>query len=157
MKYSEQIKVSIQNYLEKDEWHYTFDEEQHFFKAGIKIDGKLNRCDIIIDIREEYYLVYGMIALNADEKCLNDISEYIHRINYGLKFGSFELDLRDGEIRYKMCVDCGDDCDCMPSESVIQRSLEMPALMFEKYGNGLLDIMFKNISPEDAIKNAEET
>lgn len=156
MEYSENIKTIIQDYLDRDEWHYTFDEEQHFFKAGIKLDGKLNRCDIIIDIREEYYLVYGMIALSADEKCLNAILEYIHRINYGLKFGSFELDLRDGEIRYKMYVDCGNDCDCMPSESVIQRSLEMPALMFEKYGDGFLNIMFGNVSPEEAIKMVEE-
>lgn len=156
MTYSKQLKDCIQNYFEKDEWHYTFDEQRRSFKAGINLDVKLNRCDIIVEIKEDYYLVYGMIALNADTACMNAVSEYLHRVNYGLKFGSFEFDLRDGEIRYKMYVDCGDNCDCIPSESVIQRSLEIPALMFEKYGDGLLGIMFGNLTPKEAIALSED-
>ena len=156
MEYSEKIKSCIQSYLDKDEWHYTFDKDQGVFNAKIKLDGRLNRCDITVRIRDDYYTVYGGIALNADTKSIPAVAEYLHRANFGLKIGSFELDHNDGEIRYKICVDCGDKCDCMPSESVILRSLELAAVMFDTYGEGLLGVMFKNVSPEEAIKTAEE-
>ena len=155
MTYSEQIKNCIQNYLDKNEWYYTFDEEDIFFRAGIKIDGKLSRCDLIIDIGKSFYLVYAKIALSADPNNINAVSEYLHRANFGLKLGSFELDHSDGEIRYKMYVDCGDDCDCMPSESVIRRSLEMPASMLEIYGDGLMRVLLGVATPEEAIEEAE--
>ena len=72
-----------------------------------------------------------------------------------MKLGSFELDHSDGEIRYKMYVDCGDDCDCMPSESVIRRSIEMPASMLEIYGDGLMRVLLGVATPEEAIEEAE--
>ena len=156
MEYSEKIKSCIQSYLDKDEWHYTFDKDQGVFNAKIKLDGRLNRCDITVRIRDDYYTVYGGIAINADTKSIPAVAEYLHRANFGLKIGSFELDHNDGEIRYKVCVDCGDNCDCMPSESVILRSLELAAVMFDTYGEGLMGVMFKNVSPEEAIKTAEE-
>ena len=156
MTYSEQIKNCIQNYLDQNKWYYTFDEEDTYFKAGIKIDGKLSRCDLIIDIGKSFYLVYAKIALSADPTNINAVSEYLHRANFGLKLGSFELDHSDGEIRYKMYVDCGDDCDCMPSESVIRRSLEMPASMLEIYGDGLMRVLLGVATPEEAIEEAEQ-
>ncbi len=155
MGYSKLIKACIQEYLDGINWRYSFDEEQGVFKMGVNMSGKLKSCDISILVRENYYILYAGISLSADEGCMNAISGYIHRVNYGLRFGSFEFDLRDGEIRYKMCVDCGKDCDCLPSESVVERSVNIPIAMLEKYGDGLLGIMFAGMTAEDAIKMAE--
>lgn len=156
MGYSEKIKNCIQEHFEKDDWFYSFDEEQGIFRASIKLDGRLNHCDIKVRLNEDYYIVHSCIAINADEKSIPLVAEYLHRANYGLRIGSFELDYEDGEIRFKVCVDCGDDCDSMPSESVIYRSLEMGGVMFDTYGEGLLDIIFKNVSPIDALAEAEK-
>lgn len=157
MAYSEKIKDCIQNYFEKNDWYYILhsDEEVTYFKAGIKLDSKLRRCDIIVDIRDDYYLSYAKIALGADENSMVAVSEYLHRVNFGLKLGCFELDPSDGEIRYKMYVDCGDDCDCMPTESVICRSIELPASMVEKYGDGLMQVLLGQATPEEASEAAE--
>ena len=151
MGYAKQIKTCIQDYLEKENWAYTFDEEQALFSVKIKLEGRLNQCELAICIREDHYIVYAEIAISANENCLSLVSEYLHRVNFGLKRGAFELDFNDGEIRYKICVDCGDECDSMPSESVIARSIKIPCMMFEQYGDGLLGVIFGNLTPPEAF------
>ena len=155
MGYSNKIKDCLKNQFDKDEWYYTFDEEEGVFRAKIKLDGRLNRCELTVRIHEDYYVAYSGIAINADEQSIPLVAEYLHRANYGLKMGAFEIDHNDGEIRFKVFVDCGDDCDCLPSESILYRSLEMGGVMFDKYGEGILDIIFRNISPVDALTEAE--
>ena len=155
-KYSDKIKNYIQNYLDKNDWYYSFDEKRGRFYTGVKLDCVLKKCDITICIHENYYMVYGMIALGAEKNIINNVSEYLNRANFGTRIGNFELDYSDGEIRYKICVDCGDDCDCMPSESVIERSVEFPGVMFEEYGNGLVQVIFGMMTPEEVLRTSDE-
>lgn len=156
MSYSKKIRELIKTHFDQDEWYYTFDEEEGVFRAKIKLKGRLNRCELTVHIHEDYYVAYSGIAINADEESIPLVAEYLHRANYCLKMGAFEIDYNDGEIRFKVFVDCGDDCDCLPSESIIYRSLEMGGVMFDTYGEGLLDIIFKNVSPIDALAEAEK-
>ena len=73
--------------------------------------------------------------------------------NYGLRNGNFELDMRDGEIRYKVFVDCD---GVIPSREVIKGSIIIPAMMFERYSPGILDVVFKGVSAAEAIGQCEE-
>ena len=155
MAHSEVLKNHIQSFLERDGWNYKFDETKEMFKTGIKLDGKLKRCDILIDLHEDYYIVYGLIDITADKESIHKVAEFLHRANYGLKWGNFELDYSDGSISFKILVDCGDDCDCLPSDSVIERSLQYPAIVLEEYGDSLLGVMFDFMTPEEAIRKAE--
>ena len=155
MIYSNALKETVQSYLDKESFPYTFHEEKGFFLTGVKIKNKLKRCEIIIAIREENYTVYALIAVSAEPSNAPAVSEYLHRANYGLNYGSFEFDPTDGEIRYKFFVDCGTNCDCIPTQSVIRHSIELPALMFEKYGDGLLGVLFGLLSPTEAIALAD--
>ena len=109
MPYSEKIRKCIQTQFDKDEWYYTFDEEEGVFRTKIKLNGRLNRCELFVRIHEDYYVAYSGISINADEQSMPLVAEYLHRANYGLKMGSFELDHSDGEIRFKVFVDCGDN------------------------------------------------
>lgn len=146
----------IQSFLDRDDWSYEFNEEKEYFKTGIKLDGKLKRCDIIVDIREDYYIVYGIIDITADKNNIQNMAEFLHRVNNRLTFGSFELFYEDGEIRSKILVDCGDDCDCLPSDSIIKRSLHFPAILFDEYSDGLLGVMFDFLTPEEAIEKLDD-
>ena len=155
MSYSLLIKEKIERFFETDDWHYTFNEEKGFFKAGVNLKGKIAETQLIIRLYKDHYIVYANIALRADEECRARVADYLTRANYGLKWGNFELDMRDGEIRYKCLVDCGDDNDCLPSPSVIKNSIYLPPQMIRKYGDGLLAVMCGFKTPEEAVKEAE--
>lgn len=152
MSYSSEIAQAIQQFLTEDGWHFTFDEEKGRFKFNLKLDTKLQGLNYYVFVRESDYTVYAGIALNASD-CKAEMAEFITRANYGLFNGNFEMDYRDGEIRYKCYVECEDQ---IPSQAVVRESIYVPGKLFTHYGDGLLAVMFGMQTPEEAIEAIEK-
>ena len=73
-------------------------------------------------------------------------------INFGAKYGSFEMDEEDGEIQYRMTVDCE---DITPSSAMIEKSIYIPASMMKNFGEHMVDIIMEYRTAEDVIKSLE--
>jgi len=155
--YSMDIANAINTFLKEDDWHYSFDEQRGVFKFGLNLKSKLKKVNYLIHVKEDEYIVYAISPIGADEDdetMMAAIAEFVCRANYGLKNGNFELDMRDGEVRFKSFVDCE---DIMPSVEVIRNSIHCPAAMFKQYGDGIIDIIFGNASAKDAIARCEKS
>ena len=63
------------------------------------------------------------------------------------------FDFNDGEIRYKNLVSA---VELEADAANVQHLVFLPIQMFERYGKGMLQIMFGGMSPEDAINEAEQ-
>ena len=154
-EYSEKIYESIKAFLDGDDWKYSFSADSAFFEMGVKLDCKLKSTKLMIRVGEDDYTVYATIALNADGESRAAVAEYLTRVNWRLRCGCFEMDMSDGEIHYKIFVDCGDDCDCLPTYSVVRNSVYIAADMVRKYSDGLLAVMYGFQTPEEAAKATE--
>ena len=42
---------------------------------------------------------------HAEEAKRPEAAEFVARANYGMRIGNFELDMEDGEVRFKVSVD----------------------------------------------------
>ncbi len=129
---------AVRNNLDDDEWNYDFEEDRKpypILRTGCRIDGKLKSIDEVIDFRETYFLVYTFCPINADPDNIGEISKFLHLANYGLVVGNFELNPQDGEIRYKIFVDC-DGLESIPTD-VIGRAIHIPFSMFARYGDSI--------------------
>ena len=99
------------------------------------------------------------IAPNKEVKSLglvgkteNELKEAgISRID-GTVPGNFELDFRDGEIRFKVFCRSG---DTILSDSQITDAIVTPLIQFDTYGDPLLSVLFGWKTPEEAIQEAE--
>lgn len=80
------------------------------------------------------------------------MAEFVCRANYGLTNGSFELDMRDGEIRFKSFVDCE---GTTPTAEMIRNSIHCPAAMFERYSAGI--VVLGNATVKEAIVKCEKS
>ena len=152
----EELMELIKEFLAEDDWKYSFDEEARVFSFSLTIDSKLKHLKYYIYVHDDSYTVYAVSPLNADnddKAVMTTLAEFICRANYGLRNGNFELDMRDGEIRYKVFVDCE---NLLPSLEVVRRSVIIPCVMFEKYSTGILDVMFKGSSAEEAVSECED-
>ena len=106
-------------------------------------------------MREKDYLIYVFSPLGPDKgdaATMKRTAEFLTRANYGLVFGNFEMDMHDGEIRYKTFVPCGGEAPCA---DVIRRSIYVPAMMLDRYGDGLLKVLYSDIDPEKACSMCE--
>ena len=153
------MKNTIQlltNFFEKEDWKYTFNEEKSVFTTVIDMNGAIGKLHIYIRVRETFYTVYTIFNSYAEENNIAYVAEYLHRANYGLINGNFELDYEDGEIRYKTFVDFE---DATISEEIVRDSILLPVFMFDKYGKNLLKILTGGDNPKqliDEIDNTEE-
>lgn len=64
------------------------------------------------------------------------------------------MDFRDGEIRACYEVDCGGEMQL--TEDVVEGIVYLPANMFDRYGNALLDVLFGYAKPEEAVERLIE-
>lgn len=155
--YSKSIANAINNFLAENDWHFSFDDQCGLFKFGLCLKGKIKKINYIIDVKEDEYIVYAISPLGADEddeKMMATMAEFVCRANYGLKNGNFELDMRDGEMRFKSFVDCD---GITPTTEMVRNSIHCPAAMFDRYGTGIVDIIFSNAKAKDAIAKCERS
>lgn len=155
--YSTQIANAITDYLDKDDWRYSFNEKTGIYRFGLSLKGKLKKITYIIDVKDDEYLVYAISPLGADEnddKMMANMAEFICRANYGMKMGNFEMDFQDGEIRFKVHICCK---GITPNDDMIKRSIYCPATVFDHYSSGIMDVLFHDVSGKDAVERCEAT
>ncbi len=156
-EYSKDLVNIVKQFLVDDDWHFSFDENTGVFDFGLRVKGKIQKINYIVDVHEDEIVVYGMCPIGADHTDVNmmaQMAEFLCRANYGLKNGCFELDFRDGEIRFRSFIDCE---DLMPSKEVIKNSIHCTAAMFKRYAPGIVDIIFSGCTAKEAIAKCEKS
>ena len=149
-----QISTWLQRFFDEQQYRYELvGENNTTIKSRFSLDSKLKNVTFFITCRDDGYIVNTTIPLDADEDCRLKVSEYLMRANFGLAFGNFEMDFNDGEIRYRLPVDC-EGRTSLP-DGVMSKSISLPLRMFDRYGDGLIAVMYGIKSPEEAIKEAE--
>lgn len=153
MAYSKAIANAIVDFLRDDDWHYEFDENKEIIRCGVNIKCKLKSTRLIIDLREDKYLVFATISLSVDEENRAEMARLLNMINYTMVFGNFEMDESDGEVRFRFAVDCD---DCLPSREVVKDSILIPALMMEKYGDAIVKVLMGFATAKEAFAEVHE-
>ncbi len=156
IKYSAQLAGAMKEMLDKGEFKYDFYEDRGVFRFGLGLgkDQKMQGVNIWILIHEDSISSYAAASIKADEAHLSAVAEFIARANYGLRMGNFEMDYKDGEVRYK-CHNRFEDR--VPSDAELWFiTVRCPESMWRRYGNAFLKVIFGDVSPEDAIAEAEK-
>lgn len=157
MSYSSSVAKSIKSFLEGDDWHFSFDEEKGTFSFTLSMKNQMKKINYIISVKDSFYTVYAIAPIgadSADSEGMLKMAEFICRANYGLRRGNFELDMRDGEIRYKYFVDFD---DATLSQKAIKNSIYTPASMFIRYAPGIMSVIFGGAEAKDAVEKCEQS
>lgn len=73
----------------------------------------------------------------------------INFINWGLVLGNFEMDLRDGEVRFRTAMPIS---DAVPTVGQISRMVDSTLSMMDRFYSGFATILYTNEEPLVAIK-----
>ncbi|MDY3825649.1 MAG: hypothetical protein SO020_03750 [Lachnospiraceae bacterium] len=154
-QYSERIAALIKQFLDEDEWKYTFYEEDGVFTFGELIDGAIKTIHYRVFVRLDDYIVNASVEIGADPKdakLMANMAEFICRANDGLTGGKFEFDFEDGSIMAMSFTNCE---NIEPSEEMIGYSIFILSHMFERYGKGIINVLSGKVTPKDAIEECE--
>ena len=75
-------------------------------------------------------VVYAVVEAHVPEERRAEVALLLHRINAGLYLGNFELDLDDGEIRFKASIDFG---GTPPTPELIRPLLAAATMTTKRY------------------------
>ena len=152
-EYSEKLARQVDAYLKSQDWKFEFDQEDGIFRFGMNLECRMRSCRLIIVIGQNLFTAYAISPISADNDSMLAAMNYLTRANYGLRLGNFEMDQRDGEIRYKSCIFCGDD---VPSLPIVERTVDVSFQMMQNYGDGLLNVIFAGADPAQEIAKIED-
>ena len=150
----EQIIDAVRDWLDNDDWRYKYDAEHYVIDTGIELDSKLKSGRVLIFFAEDCYTVYVIAPISGDKNDLGELNKYLTMANYGLRNGNFELDVTDGEIRYKTYVNCM-GLDTLP-EKIIEHSICAGWYTMDRYGNGIAALALGFSDAETEIQKAEQ-
>lgn len=149
----ESVKKLIDSFFEEIEWKYKYDEEKSSYFFGVDMGNVIGNLKFVLILREHHYKVYAILNSKVEPDHIIKVAEYLHRANYGMNNGNFEIDYRDGEVRYKTYIDFQ---GVELSKGFIEESIFVPLIMFERYGKNLIKLMLGDGIPEDLIKDSEK-
>ena len=101
---TEQIIDVVRDYLDDEGLKYDFNAERNVIRLGFNLKCRLKEVELFVKIKEDYYLVQAEVPLNGDPKDLGELLKYLAMANFGLIVGNFEIDVEDGQVRYKTYV-----------------------------------------------------
>jgi hypothetical protein len=78
--------------------------------------------------------------------------EFLTRVNYGLPVGNFEMNLEDGEIRFKTSVDVAGS---QASEKLVAAAFYSNVVAFDRYLPGLAVVTSAKVDPRKLIRQLE--
>ncbi|MBK7757705.1 MAG: YbjN domain-containing protein [Deltaproteobacteria bacterium] len=91
--------------LEREEEPLRADEDEGIIRGALTL--RRATVPLFARVRETQFLalIYTILPVRAPESKFPEMLELLTRANWGLPLGNFEMDLSDGEIRFKTSVD----------------------------------------------------
>ena len=144
----------VRDYLDENDWNYEYMDMKNAILTGVNLKCKLQSTRMYFVFNDNGFTLYANISMKADEATRVMAMEFITRANYGTRIGNFELDMNDGEIRYKVYLSTRDE-DRLSKEQ-IEEAIYVAVSMLNRYGDGLVKVLmgFANSAKEE-IDNIE--
>ena len=105
---------------------------------------------------EQQVLFYSLCPMRTADAQRAAVMELVTRINYGLVLGNFELDLSDGEVRFKTSLDLENIVDTEVRDELIGHLVYGNLAHMERYLPALLAVQSAARSPLDALGNIDD-
>lgn len=143
---------AVKKFLEEDNWYYEQIEGRTVLRMAFKGDN--GEWMVLIQTKEDagQALFYSVLTEKVPAEQRSLAGEYLHRANYGLPMGCFELDFEDGEVRFRTSVDVEDGA---PSPAQIKTYLYTNVSTCDWYLPGLKRVLSGAQTPEAAIHEIE--
>lgn len=143
---------SVIAFLREDDWKYEEIPDELAIRFAFSAKNARFECFGRTNEDHEIFVFYSIVPVRAPAEQRTQVAELLARINYGLNIGNFELDMNDGEIRYKTSIDVeGGDFSSRMVETLISVNISTT----DRYFPSLMDVIYAGVSPAEAVVRVE--
>ena len=147
----QELAVLVETYLNSQNWKFGYNADRGLFTLNMSTKN-FTGSRVVIQINDDSIIAYAIAPINVPEEKRQVACEFIARANYGLKVGTLEMDMNDGEIRNRTYIIAK---DALPNLADVEKCVDFSFLVLDRYGKGLLPMIYGNLTPEAAVNLAE--
>lgn len=146
------IFEQIESFLKEDDWPNSPLQGQTIVKSSFQ--GKNGEFNLFAQAREEqdHLVFYSVLPVFVPEDRREEMMAFVVRANSGMMIGNFELDLSDGEVRFKTSADLE---DVEEFRLLMRNLLYANVLTMDRYLPGLMRVIYGGASGEGAVREIE--
>lgn len=143
-------------FLKADDWPFEADDENGTVATGYAGDN--GKYELVIEAKNDMpmFAVHVDIPVeyveekegDEDSGAFGELVEFVLKLNCGLAVGSFDLDLDDGSLRFRIGVLAGDTA---PSQSQVRDQIYAAVTTADRYFPLLQEVAGGNLSAEAAL------
>ena len=143
---------TVERFLEIDGWFPTPIDGTTAYKCGFNGESAKFRVIAHVNVELEQLYLYVIADVNVPEETRDVVSEFVCRSNYGMRIGNFEIDVTDGEIRYKSSLDFEGE---VLTHQLIRNAIYPAATTIDRYFPALMRVAFGGATAADAVAEVE--
>jgi len=142
----------VLKFLQEDKWNFQQIEGKPILRMGFTGNNGSWQCFAQSREEQQQFIFYSILQMNvpADKRPL--VADFLTRANYGLILGNFEMDMNDGEVRFKTSIDVQGG---QLTTGMVKTMIYVNVLMMDKYLPGIMSVTYGAATPADAIAKIE--
>ncbi len=142
----------LKTYFQQGGWVFDIIPERAMIRMGFR--GQSGEWAFFAQAREEQSQVvfYSRASLQVDVPRRLALAEFLTRSNYGVIIGNFEMDLKDGEVRFKTSMDI-EGGELTPP--MIHNLVGTNVRMMDRYLPGIFAVAQEGKDPIEALAEIE--
>ncbi|MBR0090096.1 MAG: hypothetical protein IJP92_00120 [Lachnospiraceae bacterium] len=146
------LAAKTEEYFNNDNWTYDYEEKEDagIFRSGYGMKNKVRSVALTIICEENGIVTHTGIPISAGEDVRQETMKFLTLLNYGLRSGCMQMDLRDGAVNFRSYLPCVD----VPGMEMIHHEISLGHFMWQKYGDALMSVLFGMKSAEEAMEDA---
>jgi len=148
----ETLFETVVRYFTQEEWYFLKMDSRPTLQMSFNGSSGKWLCYANVNEEKGFFSFYSVCPINVPEDRRSTVAEFLTRANYGLMIGNFEMDYREGEVRYKTSLDVE---NAEINLALIGNLVNVNLLMMDRYLPGVLKCIYGNESAEAAIQSIE--
>jgi hypothetical protein len=146
------IFEGVLKFFEEEDWPIETREGHEVVRTGYVNEQGRWRCYVVVDEEKSEVAFYSLYPDPATPDRYGAVAEFLHRANYGLVLGNFELNYADGEIRFRTGLDVE---NVELSSDLLTPLIYANVAQMGRYFGGLKQVLANGASPEAVIHTIE--
>jgi hypothetical protein len=144
---------AVELWLKSEDWKFVQVEGESAFRMDIQGKSGVWTCFARTDEGREILLFHSIVPNRVPAARRGAAAEFITRANYGMLVGNFELDMNDGDVRFKtsVCVAGG-----ALSPGMIRKVVSYNLSTLDRYLTGLNKVVYGDADPIKTIDEIEK-
>jgi hypothetical protein len=122
----------------------------YIYRANIKIEKSVYKMFFFArEPQQQFQMLVTTESQYVPKICRTAVAEFLMRVNYRLVIGNFEMDMDDGEVRFRIAVDAGQG---LFNLQMIKQMTYLGIVMMDRYSPGMMEICYSGTSPKEVLE-----